>query len=39
MVKSQKGHPKAAEKVSNLQKVDNKSKRIDKLAKEDKVKL
>ena len=39
MVKSQKGHPKATEKVSNLQKVDNKSKRIDKLAKEDKVKL
>jgi hypothetical protein len=39
MVKTQKEHPKAAEKVSNLQKVDNKSKRIDKLAKEDKVKL
>ena len=39
MVKSQKGHPKANENVSNLQKVDNKSKRIDKSAKEDKVKL
>ena len=39
MVKSQKGHPKAAEKVSNLQKVDNKSKHIDKSAEEDKVKL
>ena len=39
MVKSQKGHPKADEKVSNLQKVDNKSKRIDKSAKEDTVKL
>ena len=39
MVKSLKGHPKVAEKVSNLQKVDNKSKRIDKSAKEDIVKL
>ena len=39
MIKSQKGHPKAAKKVSNLQKVDNKSKSIDKSAKEDKVKL
>ena len=39
MVKSQQGHPKTAEKVSNLQKVDNKSKRIDKSAEEDKVKL
>ena len=39
MVKSQQGHPKAADKVSNLQKVNKKSKRKDKSAKEDKVKL
>ena len=39
MVKSQPGHPKTADKVSNLRKVNKKSKRKDKSTKEDKVKL